>query len=146
MAHPRTVVDGDDRRNVVVYEDDPLRFVAYVRDVIRIASQISNRSILFTVLGAVDSKAFITAVQGRGFTVNPPKRVADVDVCTVVCKAAGVICIIIFGGHGDEEEEGEEEEGEREGKRVEKIGHGISVVIQSTYETRKDGNNMVVFW
>ncbi|KAI3680392.1 hypothetical protein L2E82_50379 [Cichorium intybus] len=127
MAHPRAANAGDDGRNVVVHEDDPLRFVAYVRDIIRISSQISNWNFRYTtVVVAVDSKTFITAVLGRGFTVKPPKRVADCDVCALVCKAAGEICIVRLGGYGDEEEEGEEEkEGEKEGKRVEKVGHGL---------------------
>ncbi|KAI3780271.1 hypothetical protein L2E82_10244 [Cichorium intybus] len=119
---------GDDRRNVVVHQDNPLRFVAYVRDIIRIPSQISNWKFRCTiVVVAVDSKTFITAVLGSGFTVKPPKRVANCDVCALVCKAARKICFIRLGGYGDEEEEGEEEEeeGEREGKRVEKVGHGL---------------------
>lgn len=80
MAYPRADDGGDDGRNVVVHKDNTLRFVVYVRDIIRIASEINN----WNIVGAIDPKTFITAELGRGFTVEPPKRVTDCEVCAIV--------------------------------------------------------------
>ncbi|KAL4573374.1 hypothetical protein LXL04_020177 [Taraxacum kok-saghyz] len=44
---------------------------------------------MFTVVRTVDSKTTITAELGGGFTADPPKRVADVDVPASMKKKKG---------------------------------------------------------
>ncbi|KAL4573377.1 hypothetical protein LXL04_020180 [Taraxacum kok-saghyz] len=86
-------------------------------DRVRIVPQSNARKRTFTVVGTVDSKTRITAELGGGFTADPPKWIADIDVPASVGTAVGVTRTIGLSGHGDDEGEGENEE--IEGKCVE---------------------------
>lgn len=82
MVHPRAI---DGSKNVVILEDDTSTSVGYILDIVRIVFQFNNWNIpLITVAGAIDSKTRVTAELGGGFTADPPKRVADIDVPAVV--------------------------------------------------------------
>lgn len=88
MVHPRAT---DGSKQVVILEDDTSSFVGYILDIVRFVFQINNWNIpSITVAGAIDSKTRVTAELGGGFTADPPKRVADVDVPAAVCRAVGV--------------------------------------------------------
>jgi len=88
MGHPWAMVadregDGVDGRNVFIDEDDTGNMVEYVLNVIRIVAEFNDGMIGFTDVGAVDSKTLISTELGL-ISVYPPKRVADVQVTTVV--------------------------------------------------------------